>query len=94
MSPTDTVAIAKILLKDLLNDLAEDQGIELGVSEEAINKIAEWGYDPVFGARPLRGVISDKLRSILAEKILKNEVIRGSNVSVKLNNNELEFYVN
>ena len=94
LSPTDTVAIAKILLKDLLNDLAEDQGIELGVSEEAINKIAEWGYDPVFGARPLRGVISDKLRSILAEKILKNEVIRGSNVSVKLNNNELEFYVN
>jgi len=93
LSKEDTVAVARILLNDLIGDLKKNQGIELTIDEGGLNKIAEWGYDPVFGARPLRGVISDKLRSVLAEKILKNEIIRGSNVLVKLEGEELNFHV-
>ena len=92
LSREDTFAIADILLKDLAGEAKGNQGIELEFSGEAVRKIAEWGYDPVFGARPLRGVISDKIRSALAEKILKNEITRGSKVEVKLENDELVFY--
>jgi len=56
-----------------------------------VKHISELGYDPVFGARPLRGVISEKLRGVLAEKILREEIIKGSNVKVVLENNELKF---
>ncbi|NCO44891.1 hypothetical protein GW888_02345, partial [Candidatus Wolfebacteria bacterium] len=52
---------------------------------------AELGFDPVFGARPLRGVISEKIRSPLAEKILKGEVVKGGNVKITLENGELKF---
>ncbi|MBI4992371.1 MAG: ATP-dependent Clp protease ATP-binding subunit [Candidatus Harrisonbacteria bacterium] len=93
LSREDTIAITRILLNDLIGDLKKNQGIELAIDEAGLNKIAEWGYDPVFGARPLRGVISDKLRSVLAEKILKKEVIRGSNITVKLEGGELNFHV-
>lgn len=91
LSPEDIIAITGLLLKELANDLKENQGIEIDFSREAAEKIAEWGYDPAFGARPLRGVISEKVRSVLAEKILKNEISRGNAVKVDLQNNELTY---
>jgi ATP-dependent Clp protease ATP-binding subunit ClpC len=91
LSPEDILAIAKIQLNDLASDLKENQGIELQLNEEALAKIAEWGYDPVFGARPLRGVISEKIRSVLAEKILKGEIGRGSSIIIALEDNQLIF---
>ncbi|MDD5547888.1 MAG: ATP-dependent Clp protease ATP-binding subunit [Candidatus Pacebacteria bacterium] len=93
LSPADTLAIAKISIKDLGKEVKASHGIILEISDDAAQKIAEWGYDPVFGARPLRGVISEKVRSVMAEKILKNEITRGSKVVIKLENNELAFYV-
>lgn len=91
LSPADIVAVAKILLADLAEEVKRSHGLELSFSDEAIKKIAEWGYDPVFGARPLRGVISDRIRSILAEKILKGEIERGANVRVELKGEELSY---
>ncbi len=93
LSREDTVAVARILLKDLADDVNANQGIHLEFSEEAVRKISELGYDPVFGARPLRGVISEKVRSVLAEKILKGEISRGGNARVELENDNLNFYV-
>ena len=93
LSKEDTVSIARIMLKDLIKDVNTNQGIHLEFSEESIKKISEWGYDPVFGARPLRGVISDKVRSVLAEKILKGEISRGGNAKAELENDNLIFYV-
>lgn len=91
LSPENITAIADILLKDLSEEVKESQGIDLSFTDESVKKIAEWGYDPVFGARPLRGVISEKIRGVLAEKILKNEIIKGGKVMIKLENNELIF---
>lgn len=93
LSTDDIIAISRILLKDLIDELKKNQGIELNFEPEAVKKIAEWGYDPVFGARPLRGVISEKIRSVLAEKILKNEITKGNKVTIELENNELKYNV-
>ena len=93
LSPQDILAIAKIQLNDLAEDLKANQGIDLQFDEAAAAKIGAWGYDPVFGARPLRGVISEKIRSVLAEKILKQEIVRGSSVMVTLNGDQLNFNI-
>ncbi|MEK9168339.1 MAG: AAA family ATPase, partial [Patescibacteria group bacterium] len=71
LSRENIEAIAGLHLKDLAQSLEETNGISLDFDEAVVKKIAELGYDPVFGARPLRGVISEKLRSVLAEKILR-----------------------
>ncbi len=91
LSLSDIEAVTKLQLTDLGETVSETQGINLTFEEAAIKKIAELGFDPVFGARPLRGVISEKIRSPLAEEILKGEIIKGANVKVALKNNELRF---
>lgn len=82
LSPEDISAITAVQLNDLAATLRENQGIDISFGAEAIAEIARLGYDPVFGARPLRGVISEKLKGILSEKILKGEVKKGDNVKV------------
>ncbi|TSC96120.1 MAG: Uncharacterized protein Athens101426_474 [Parcubacteria group bacterium Athens1014_26] len=91
LSPDDIISVTGILLKDLSEEVKQSQQVELVFSDEAIKEIARLGYDPVFGARPLRGVISEKIRSVLAEKILKNEIVKGSKISVEIENNNLVF---
>jgi ATP-dependent Clp protease ATP-binding subunit ClpC len=91
LSPDDILKIAKILLKDLVSTLSESHGIELNFDESVVRKIAEIGYDPVFGARPLRGVISDKIRSVLAEKILRQEISRGDIIKIIFENEIIKF---
>ena len=89
--PNDIEKITRLQLKSLTKTLEEIHGVILDFDEAAVKYIAELGYDPVFGARPLRGVISDKIKSVLAEKILKEEINKESNIKVVLENNELKF---
>ncbi len=91
LSRDDIKEIARLRLNELAKTLKELQGIDLIFSESVTEEIAKLGYDPVFGARPLRSVISDKLRSVLAEKILKNEIIKGSIIKVEFSNEGFKF---
>jgi len=91
LSQEDIVSVAKILLVGLARDVMDSNGIALKFTDEAIKQVSVWGYDPIFGARPLRGVISEKVRSVLAEKILKNEITRGGSLLVSLKGEELIF---
>ena len=84
-------AIAKLMLAELADVLKEEHGIDLSFDDSAVKKIAELGYDPVFGARPLRGVISEKVRSILAENILKGELVKGSGVKLIFKDGKFNF---
>ncbi|MFA6365303.1 MAG: ATP-dependent Clp protease ATP-binding subunit [Candidatus Paceibacterota bacterium] len=82
LKPEETYSVAKILTKDIINLLRETHGVELVIDDSALKQIAVLGYSPVFGARPLRQVISEKLRSVLAEKILRREITRGDTLTV------------
>ena len=53
--------------------------------------MADLGYSPIFGARPLRQAIADQIRSVLADKILKEEIGRGDKVQVSFENNAFVF---
>lgn len=89
--PEHIEAITRIQLAELAATLRETQGVELQFEEATIKAIAKLGFDPVFGARPLRAVISEKLRSALAEKILKGEVARGGKIKVSYKNEVFRF---
>ena len=77
----DMKGIVDVQLRALRSLLA-DRGIALGVSESARAWLADAGYDPVYGARPLKRVIQRQLQNVLAGMILAGEVGEGATVEV------------
>lgn len=80
--------IAKLHFQKLKNLLLKEHGIYLDISEDALVRLAEVGFDPVFGARPLEGAIRDNIKSKLSEVILKNELGKNMKVLVDMENND------
>jgi ATP-dependent Clp protease ATP-binding subunit ClpB len=69
----------------------KEQGIYLDFDPTAIVEITKLGYDPAFGARPLRRVIEEKIRSPLAEAILGKKIIKGAWVKLVYENEAFDF---
>lgn len=80
--------IVEIQLKILMKSL-RDKHINLEVDNSAVVWLADKGYDPVFGARPLKRVIQNSLQNQLAEKLLAGEIGEGRLVKVTTSNGEL-----
>ena len=74
-----------------LEKLLVDRKIALDLDEGAIAWLAEKGYDPAYGARPLKRVIQKELQDPLAEKILLGEVRDGQTVVVTAGSDRLTF---
>jgi len=74
--------IAEIQLNLLGTRLAE-QGIALSFDEAALDSLIEEGYDPVYGARPLKRVIQHRLENPLAQALLAGNFVRGDTVRVR-----------
>lgn len=91
LGPQELEAIVELQLQDLANVLRESREVSLEWSPEAVALLAKLGYDPAFGARPLRRVIRDKLREPLSEKIIAQEINRGSKVRVDAVGEELKI---
>ncbi|MFS8894445.1 ATP-dependent chaperone ClpB [Synechococcus sp. O70.1] len=71
--------------------LLADQQIEILLTEEAKDYLAEMGYDPVFGARPLKRVIQREIENPIATKLLENEFLPGDRILVDVANERLVF---
>lgn len=78
-------SIAKIQLANLRKRL-HDLGLKLNISASALEKLAEAGFDPVFGARPLKRAIQIEIENPLAQALLKNQL--SSNELVQIDTNE------
>jgi len=83
-------AIAKIQVEYLHQRLA-DREIGLEISEAALDRLGEAGFDPVYGARPLKRAIQNQIENPLAQKILAGEYLPGDVVKVDLSGEELVF---
>lgn len=90
LSPEDLRKIAALQVKDLAKVLAE-QGITLEADASAIELLVKLGYEPAFGARPLRRVLEEKIRAPLAEKILKKEIARGGTFTLSAEGEVFRF---
>ncbi len=75
-------AIADVLLKELRQRARAELGIHLSLDEKAKDFLAEKGYDPKFGARPLRRTIQSYLENPLSEEILVGRVTRDCTVRI------------
>jgi ATP-dependent Clp protease ATP-binding subunit ClpB len=83
-------AIVELLANRLRLRLAERK-ISLELSPEAAAFIAENAYDPVYGARPVRRYLQQRLETPLAHKIIAGEIREGQQVRVEVENRELVF---
>ena len=83
-TPLSREQIGKVVELQLarLTRLLEDQGFALEVSPEAREALADEGYDPTYGARPLKRVIQNRLQNSLATQILKGVITSGETVHV------------
>lgn len=77
-------AIAEIQI-ELLNDRLRERDLVLEVSSAALDKLAEAGYDPVYGARPLKRAIQNHIENPLAQEVLKGSFAPGSVILVDAN---------
>ena len=92
LSKDELRSIVSIQLKRLYKLLA-DQKIALHVSESAIDYVADKGYDPVYGARPLKRAIQRELENPIATKILENTFVEGCKVVIDYIEDRLKFQV-
>ena len=74
-----------------LDDQLRRRGIALEVTDRAIDQIAQLGYDPAFGARPLKRVIQQQLQNPLANELLKGEFPEGSGVKIDAEGDQFTF---
>jgi len=79
LSRQDLAAIVDIQMNELARRLA-DRKITIEVTSEAKELLGELGYDPSFGARPLKRLVQQKLENGLAQRILEGEVHDGDHV--------------
>ena len=82
--------IAKIQIEILSSRLAA-LDLKLEMNEAAMNVIVDRGYDPVFGARPLKRTIQKLLENPLSQKILAGEFLPGATIKTDVVNNEIVF---
>ena len=93
LSQTEIRGIVELRLKSLTKRL-KAKSLTLQMEESAIDFIAEAGYDPVYGARPLKRVIQRELDTLIAKQILRGECKEGDTIVVKVGDTErLEFVI-
>ncbi|WP_411345866.1 AAA family ATPase [Paenibacillus sp. WLX1005] len=83
----DLIQIVDHMLNDIQTTLSE-QGMTLDISDEAKRKLSELGYDPAFGARPLRRVIQQYVEDGITDLVLDDEQVTHINVTV--NNDSIQ----
>src|SRR5699024_8282293 len=75
-----------VLMIQELQERLKEQEIDFALTDKAVEKIADEGFDPEYGARPLRRSIQKNIEDLLSEALLKNDISKGQKVKVGLNN--------
>lgn len=88
LSKQDIRKIVDILAKDIINRL-NNLDINIDITEKALNKIADKGYDPEFGARPLKRAIQKMIEDKISEELLKENIKAGDNIIIDLEEEEI-----
>ena len=83
-------SIAQIQLSNLGARLAQME-MKLVVAESALEKLAEAGFDPVFGARPLKRAIQSQIENPLAKELLEGHFSSGETILVEYSNGHMQF---
>lgn len=92
LTKNDIGSIVNLLVKDL-NKRLEEKELTIEVTQEAKAFIVENGYDPVYGARPLKRYLQKHVETLAAKLILADQVLAGNKIVIEVCENELSAYV-
>jgi len=92
LNRADMAGIVDIQMKGL-HGLLSERRITLDIDAPAKAWLVDKGYDPIYGARPLKRVIQTELQNKLAEKLLKGDIIDGASVRVSIRDDAIHFDV-
>lgn len=85
LTKDNILGIAKLILADLDKRLSDKQ-LKVEYTDSAMKLICERGYDPVFGARPLKRFIQTNIETLLARKIISDDIAPGTTLKVNVEN--------
>ena len=86
--------IVGLLLKEFVNRCKTQMNIEVKIRDSVKELIAKEGFDPKYGARPLKRAIQNKIEDAMAEEILEGKIKTGDQVLVGLSKQKIKFMVN
>ena len=89
LTENEIFKIATLMLKKIKSNL-EKKGIGLKADKDGVKILASQGYDPKFGARPMRRLLQEKVEDVIANKILSHELKRRDQVLI---NNKAKIVV-
>lgn len=93
LSREDVREIVNIQFKGIKANIGE-QGIILDITEEAMDWLAQLGYDPQFGARPLKRVLQKRILNELSKAILMGSIKKDSSILISLNDKQQFEFAN
>ncbi|MBQ9898347.1 MAG: AAA family ATPase, partial [Ruminococcus sp.] len=88
LAKSEIMKIVDLMIADLQKRL-DDKHIRINVTDAAKNYIVECGYDPNFGARPLRRFIQSKVETLAAKRIIKGDLSAGDVIDIDLTDGQL-----
>ena len=83
--------IVALMTKEIVKRVKENMDIHIEFDDEAISLLAKEGFDPAYGARPLRREIQSKIEDEFAEEFLRNEIKAGDSVKVGVKEDKFVF---
>src|SRR5699024_1742604 len=78
-------SIVKLMISQVKERMIE-QEVNFTITDRAVEKIADEGFDPEYGARPLRRSIQRNIEDLLSEELLKGTIEKGETAKIGLNN--------
>lgn len=92
LSHENLTKIAKLIMEDLAKNLRK-KDIFLEVRDDTSEKLAKEGYEPAFGARPIRRIVDLHITDIIGKAILEDKINPGDKISIFPTDKKLEFYL-
>jgi len=90
LTKNDIISIVRMQFNRLAKRL-EPMDIQIDITEKAVDELARLGYNPQFGARPVKRIIQKELLNELSKKLLSGEVVKDSKILVDVVNGEIVF---
>ena len=90
LTPEDIKKITEIELKKLVNRLS-DIKYKIVYDDTLVEYLAKVGFDEMYGARPLKRAIQDKVEDLLSEEVLTGKMVEGKTYNIKVDNDEIKI---
>ena len=90
LSPEDIEKITEIELKKLMTRLGEMK-YTVTYNDEVVKYLAKIGFDEVYGARPLKRAIQDKIEDLLSEEVLTGKMVEGKSYQIKMDGEDIKI---